>query len=102
MLQRGQLLFHRRRGLLPRLHLDPRGNVKRLHGGDRGQLVVVTPRQKLRHSAAVSPPRVRVADVRREEFQKRTEARSPLATMSAGRAVDKVIGTSWFTAQLPE
>jgi hypothetical protein len=30
---------------------------------------VVAPGQKLRRGAAVGPPRVRVADVRREEFQ---------------------------------
>ena len=70
VLQRGQLLFHRRRGKLSRLHLDPRRDVERLHPRDRRHLVVITPRQKLRRRAAVGAARVRVADVRREEFQK--------------------------------
>jgi len=48
--------------------------------------------QELRHGAAVGPPRVRVAGVRREEFQ--GAARSAAAAINADNPV--VIGAIWF------
>jgi len=69
MAQRRQAQLGGRGRMLARLLLDPCRDVKRLHGGDRTYLVVLAPGQKLCDRMAVSPPRVRVADIRREEFQ---------------------------------
>jgi hypothetical protein len=69
MAQRRELRLDGRGGAPLLLHLDLRGDVKRLHGFDRSHVVIVAPRQKLRHGAAVGAPRVQVANVRREEFE---------------------------------
>ena len=52
-----------------RLLLDPSGDVRRLHGGDRPHPVGVAPGHELRRGVGVGPPRVRVADVGCREFQ---------------------------------
>jgi hypothetical protein len=68
--QHRQAQLDGRRGVRARLLLGPRRDVKRLHGHDRRHQVIVAPHKKVRHGAAVDPARVRIADVRREEFQK--------------------------------
>lgn len=80
----------------PRLQLDPCRDVQRLHGCERAHLVVRAPGHEVSHGAAVGTPRVRVADVGRKEFQKRSEARSPATAISAGRRAAGAMGTSWF------
>ncbi len=95
--QRGQRRLGSRCRVLARLLLDPRGDVKRLHGGDRRH-AQVAPSHKLRHTAAGGPPRVPAADVRREEFQKRRAACLPATTINAGRRAIVAIGANWVMA----
>jgi hypothetical protein len=62
------------------LLLDPGGDVQRLNGGDRGHAVILAPSHEVSDGAAVGPLRVRVADVRREEFQE-----APAGAFAGGR-----------------
>ncbi len=43
--------------------------MQRLHGGDRRHAVLLAPGEELGDGAGVGPPRVRVADGGRKEFQ---------------------------------
>ena len=70
MAQRREAQLGGRCGVVARLLLDPGPDMKRLHGRDRRHQVVVTPCEEVRHGAAVGPARVRIADGRREEFEK--------------------------------
>ncbi len=67
---RGQAQFDGRCREVTGLHFDPGRHMQRLHRRNRRHAVIVAPGQEVRHSAAVGSPRVRVADRRREEFQK--------------------------------
>ncbi len=66
---RGQAQLDGRRRKFARLPLDPGRHMQRLHRRDRRHAMLVAPGQEVGHSAAVGPPRVRVADGGREEFQ---------------------------------
>jgi hypothetical protein len=69
MTDRGEPLLHARRRELARRGLDPGGDVHRLHRGDRRHFGIRAPGEKFFRRAGISPARVRVADVRREEFE---------------------------------
>src|SRR5271166_1362488 len=66
---RSEPLLDARRGELARAGLDPGGDMHRLHGADRRYASARAPGQEFIGSAGVGPPRVRVADVGRKEFQ---------------------------------
>jgi hypothetical protein len=66
-----QVLFDGRRGQLAGFVFDPRGNVQRLHVDDRRHASRNrAPIAKFRHGSDIGMPRVRVEDIRSEEFQK--------------------------------
>jgi hypothetical protein len=66
---RGEPLLDARRGELARAGLDPGRNVHRLHSADRRHAGGRAPGQELIGGAGIGPPRVRVANVGREEFE---------------------------------
>jgi hypothetical protein len=76
---RGEPLLDARRGEFARPGLDPRRDVHWLDGSDRRHTGARAPGQKFLRGAGISPTRVRVAEVGREEFE---EAH---ASMIAGR-----------------
>jgi hypothetical protein len=80
MAQRGQALLDGRGRMFLLLHLDPGGDMQRLHRGDRLHTDALAPRDEVGSGAAVSASGVRVADVGREEFEK--------AELGAGRPGD--------------
>ena len=69
--------------------LDPGCYIKRLHDSDGWLALIVAPLQEPRHGAVVGSPRVRVADVGREEFREAAAAWSPATAIRA----------SWFMTE---
>ena len=70
MTDRGEPLLDARRRELARAGLDPGGDVDRLHVGNRHSASGRALGQEFFCSSRIGPPRVRVADVGREEFEK--------------------------------
>lgn len=64
-----ELLLDRRSGDGARLPLDPSRDMERLDGRDRRDAGSAAPVEELAHGSGVGPPRVRVADLTREEFE---------------------------------
>src|ERR1700747_166691 len=69
MANRGEPLLHARRRELARAGLDPRGDVHRLHGGDRRHAGAYAPSKEFFRSSSIRSARVRVADIAGEEFE---------------------------------
>ena len=68
-----------------------------MHALDRRELrdaLRLKPVEELRRRARIGAARVRVPDLRREEFEEAIEARDPDAAMRAG-ALEAKAGTSW-------
>lgn len=66
-----QVLLDGRCGLLAGFAFDPRGNMQRLHVDDRRHASRnCAPIEKFRYGSDIGTPRVWVADIRSEEFQK--------------------------------
>src|SRR5438552_6505734 len=89
--QRGQPLLDGRRGQFARSRLNPSCNMDRLDAGDRRDASVAAPGQEFRRGAVVGSPRVRVADVGREEFEEahRGTLASPGDKRWQGRRTDR-------------
>jgi hypothetical protein len=85
---RGEPLLDTRRGKLACAGLDPGGDMHRLDGADRRDAGGRAPGKEVIGGARIGPARVRVADVRREEFEEahaRTLAGSGYEDRNGGR-----------------
>jgi hypothetical protein len=58
------------RRFITRLKLDPRGDVHGLDLGEGGNADAFAPSKKLGSGTRIGPPRMRIADLHREEFEK--------------------------------
>src|SRR5271165_3143718 len=100
MPDRGEALFDGRRGSLAAELLDVGRDMQRLHGGDRRDAGALAPGQKFPRRLRIGAPRVLVANVRGEEFQKaRLRARAGggdnsgrSSSVRKGRDSDRVHG----------
>ena len=91
---RSEPLLDARRGQLARAGLDPGGDVHRLDGGDRRHAGARAPGQKFLGGAGIGSPRVRVADVGREEFEEAHRGALAGGGDEVGQCGGALIGTS--------